>query len=721
MKNLLAFFLQMIIAMSFYAQGLSNVKEFQRKLDSLQRGQEKIQLIDSFLAKNEYSKALLKYAQMELELSEELKSEKLISKSYYNLAKIHYNAQEYNLCIPYYKKYELSSKFIADDTLSVNAYYEISSAYFYNEQHDLSIYELRKAVPIVLKLSDLYRLSQIYRAIGRGYLNLSEMDSAYVYLKKSLDISISDDSLHKNTIFTLSAIGKYYFIKEEYRKSLEYQFKALEILGNYPYPQAKALIFYRIADTYYQLNKLDSALVYCRYLNSKNKNNRIYNSVKFITGKIYYKKNQLDAALAYLDSAYINSRKIENINLIDKILGIYAKIYAKKGDLKKTIYYKDARLDFYEKMIKRLNKQKIKNINILMDIDKFRTKNDQLLEQKKKNEMKLEESKKLNFAFALIIILGALVVLVTLYSLKKIKDKQLVIEKQNSEIHEKNIELHENNLALQETLVKLQKTQEQLIHSEKMASLGMLSAGIAHEINNPINFVYAGINSLSRDFNDIKPVVSAIKEVDPESKNLKEEIKNIEKIKEENFFDEAFDAIPQIISDIRIGADRTAEIVRGLRYFSRTDKEEMQSVNIHEGIETSLLLLKNKYKKSIEIIKNYDSALPELKCYPGKMNQVFLNILSNAIDSIEGKGSIIITTKSENGNILISIKDSGSGMTEETKSKLFDPFFTTKPVGKGIGLGLSITYSIIKEHNGEIKVLSKIGKGTEMIIILPLT
>jgi signal transduction histidine kinase len=249
----------------------------------------------------------------------------------------------------------------------------------------------------------------------------------------------------------------------------------------------------------------------------------------------------------------------------------------------------------------------------------------------------------------------------------------------------------------------------------------MLSAGIAHEINNPINFVYAGINSLLRDFEDIKPVITKINDLKYDDENLKEKVKSIEKLKKENYFDEAFGAIPEILEDIKLGADRTAEIVKGLRVFSGSDKNESELIDIHEAINTSLILLKNKYKRRINIIQNYGNNIPLLNCFPVKINQAFLNIISNAIDAIEGEGKIWITTRKEKNNIVVSIKDSGKGIDKKIINKLFDPFFTTKDVGKGTGLGLAITYGIIQEHNGSIKVVSEPGKGTEFIITLPLT
>ncbi len=302
----------------------------------------------------------------------------------------------------------------------------------------------------------------------------------------------------------------------------------------------------------------------------------------------------------------------------------------------------------------------------------------------------------------------------------EISQKNHKLSEINEEVHAINDELKEKNDRLSTALKELKQVQNQLVHSEKMASLGVLSAGIAHEINNPINFVYAGINSLLRDFQDIEPVITAVSEINPDTKDLELKLNNIKKLKEENYFDDAFEAIPAIINDIKLGADRTAEIVKGLKSFSRYDKTELHVLDVHEGLDTSLLLLKNKYKNHIEIVKNYDLNIPPINCFPGKINQAFLNIISNSIESIGEKGVIWITTQKQKNKILISVKDNGCGIPEAIREKLFDPFFTTKPVGEGTGLGLSITYGIIHEHEGEINVISEVNVGSEFIISLPV-
>lgn len=317
------------------------------------------------------------------------------------------------------------------------------------------------------------------------------------------------------------------------------------------------------------------------------------------------------------------------------------------------------------------------------------------------------------------IAISIMATIATLLVLRLIRKKNAKLVLQKERIDYMNAQLIENNEELQASLDEVKLMQKQLIQSEKMASLGVLSAGIAHEINNPINFVYAGINSLLRDFKDIEPVIEKISQLDPNSENLREQLLEIEKLKEENYYNDAIEAIPSIINDIKIGADRTAEIVKGLRRFSRTDQGSLVPYDLHDGLETSLLLLRNKYKNHVQIVREYDPEMPELMCFAGKLNQVFLNIISNAIDAVSQNGQIIVKTAFKDPWVEISIKDNGCGMDKAMLAKLFDPFFTTKPVGQGTGLGLSITYGIIKEHNGKIEVFSELNVGTEFIITIP--
>jgi len=291
------------------------------------------------------------------------------------------------------------------------------------------------------------------------------------------------------------------------------------------------------------------------------------------------------------------------------------------------------------------------------------------------------------------------------------------IEKHFHELSEVNEKLNVQKEELQTILENLKRTQNQLIQSEKMVSIGQLVAGIAHEINNPVNFISAGVDSLSTNLEEIKQVLDIYHKIT--SDNVAEKLNEIEELKAKVEYKEAIREINKLIESIKNGTKRTTDIVRGLRTFSRLDEDILKMADLHEGLDSTLILLHNKYKNRIEVIKNYGN-LPQVECYPGQLNQVFMNLLSNAVDAIDDKGTITINTSLSYGLIKISILDTGQGIPENIREKIFDPFFTTKGVSKGTGLGLSISQSIIEKHRGTISVKSEPGKGTEFIIMIPV-
>jgi signal transduction histidine kinase len=276
---------------------------------------------------------------------------------------------------------------------------------------------------------------------------------------------------------------------------------------------------------------------------------------------------------------------------------------------------------------------------------------------------------------------------------------------------------------LQVTISKLQTTQSQLIQTEKMSSLGQLVAGIAHEVNNPVNFISGNLTYASTYTNNLFKLISAYQQSHPEP------TASVQTILEEIDFDFLQTDFPQVISSMQIGANRIREIVLSLRNFSRMDESEFKDVNIHEGIDSTLLILQHRLKANherpmISLVKQY-AELPLIECAAGLVNQVFMNLISNAIDAMEDADQqqspeIQICTSIENNGISIKIIDNGPGIPENLRHRLFDPFFTTKPVGKGTGLGLSISYQIITEkHAGKLKCHSTIDQGTEFWIWLP--
>jgi len=283
-------------------------------------------------------------------------------------------------------------------------------------------------------------------------------------------------------------------------------------------------------------------------------------------------------------------------------------------------------------------------------------------------------------------------------------------------------------------LYKLQQTQAQLVQTEKISSLGQLVAGVAHEVNNPVSFVAGNLHHASQYVADLIKHLHLYQQYFPNSPD--EIAENAEEIDLEYVLED----LPKMLSSMKVGTDRIREIMQSLRNFSRVDESGKKPVNIHDGLDSTLMILQHRLKAkperpAIQVVKEYGN-LPPVECYPGQLNQVFMNLIANAIDvfdeynssrtytEIERRPNIIrIRTEVLDGNqVVIRIVDNGLGMTEEVRSRLFDPFFTTKPVGKGTGLGLSISYQIVVEkHLGKIECNSASGEGTEFAIAIPIS
>ncbi|MEN7548554.1 PAS domain S-box protein [Rapidithrix thailandica] len=310
-------------------------------------------------------------------------------------------------------------------------------------------------------------------------------------------------------------------------------------------------------------------------------------------------------------------------------------------------------------------------------------------------------------------------------TLRKITEEQL--KRYSEEMRVLNEELSMQNRKLEMAYAELnhahkelKSTQSHLIEAEKMASLGQLTAGIAHEINNPINFVSVSVKPLLKDLDIIKSVLNKVEAFDKTTIEI-EEVKSLITLYKQLKVNEVFSEVDLLLKGIKEGTDRTAEIVDGLRHFSRMDSAGVfRYADLNEGLESTLTLLSNKLKKTIKVEKDLRE-LPKVQCQIGRINQVFMNILNNAIQAVGTKGTIYIKTWNENSHkVMVSIKDTGLGLDEKLKSKIFEPFFTTKDIGEGTGLGLSISYGIIEQHNGKITVHSLPGHGTEFIITLPV-
>ncbi len=310
------------------------------------------------------------------------------------------------------------------------------------------------------------------------------------------------------------------------------------------------------------------------------------------------------------------------------------------------------------------------------------------------------------------------------------EENQRLIHEQKSilkqEVNLRTAELQASKNNLEKTVHDLQLTQKQLVESEKLASLGQMTAGIAHEINNPVNFVRSNVQPLKRDVDELLEIINEFKNpIDP--KDLPTKWEFLLKRYQELDIDYLQKEIHQLLNGIDEGSKRTADIVRSLRVFSRMDRDVLVLADVNECISSTLMVMKNITSKEATVITELETHLPQIMCFPGKLNQVLMNLISNAVHATKmdnrsiGDRLVTVKTSAHENKIQIVVKDNGSGMKDEVRKKIFDPFFTTKQVGEGTGLGLSIVLGIVHEHGGEINVESEWGVGTSFIITLPMS
>ena len=297
-------------------------------------------------------------------------------------------------------------------------------------------------------------------------------------------------------------------------------------------------------------------------------------------------------------------------------------------------------------------------------------------------------------------------------------------EKLESRVNERTRELSQALGDVEKSNVQLKHAQAQLIQSEKLAGLGQLAAGVAHEINNPIGYIQSNLNSLQEYFQDLLGLISRQTEFQSAWKRndrvrLTELARELDELGRKTNLDGLVSDLGRLVDETRQGTERVSKIVKNLKAFARADSGKPEPVNLNERLEETLTVINNELKYKAEVVREFGD-IPSVMGMPGELNQVFLNLLVNAAQAIPKRGEIRIRTFAQDGHVGVEIKDNGAGIPEENLPRIFDPFFTTKAPGKGTGLGLSVAYGIVEKHKGRIEVDSKVGQGTRFTVFLPV-
>jgi signal transduction histidine kinase len=577
--------------------------------------------------------------------------------------------------------------------------------YWFTSGHDKGYEYMNESYRISSEIGDEKGQALSLQLLAFLNWDMGQYDKAFAYIHESK--RLFDKLDYKDFIaWCHYSYGVFYFDLKDYSKALQNYETALPIFKEVPNAIGISRVTSGIGSVYFALGNLDKALQYGQEaLKSNTEVGHWLGEARALNdiGNVYLRLGNTKEAEKYLLDSYKIREAANNRQSMNTSLQGLARLYIQTQEYDKALNAALNALQCAEtigvkhkifqthQLLSEIYKKMDDPWKSLEHFEKFFSVKSEVLDEQANNKLKSLETK---------------------HATEKAEHEAEIYKLRNGE--------------LREALEKLKKAQSHLVQSEKMASLGQLTAGVAHEINNPINFVSANITPLKRDINEIVELLEKYSELD--ENNYQNRISEIRKIKNKVDFNYTITEINSLLNGIEEGSRRTAEIVKGLRNFSRLDEEDMKKANINEGIQSTLVLLKSKLKQnSIEVINSFDD-LPEIECYPGQLNQVFMNILSNAIDIIadtvsskKEKHKIFITTSKENDNIKISFRDTGKGMSEEVKKKIFDPFFTTKDVGKGTGLGLSISYGIIQKHKGTIRVNTEEKKGTEFLITLPVS
>lgn len=628
-------------------------------LDSEYHDSLKIDKLNEYIYKysSNFPEIILAYSDSAIELSEKMKDSTRLNYSITRKGAVQYYLGDYNSSLENYFLALTIKEKIGEMSSAWREYNNIGLILRNYNQSEEALKYFKITLEHVLKTGNKPAEAIVWNNIGISLRGLKQYEEAKEALEKAYKIN-SEIGANLPMAQDLNNLGNIYKDQKKFKQAIEYYEKALEI------------------------NKSEDI----RYEVAQNLNN---------LSEVYLVLNEFSKAKMYLKESeeVLSTIKADQLKLIN--LDFYGRFYTQVKNYKQAILYKNEYIAlrdslFFTNRIKQFNQLKtianaekeIQEIEFLKKINSIQ-----------KEKIRIQRVIQFGGGFLTLSLLVLLFIVIRDLKTKRnlnysLREHILEEETLNEELKSTNEELNSQRDSLEEALVNLQSTQKQLIHSEKMASLGLLASGIAHEINNPLNFIKGGVFGLEVYF----------------SENLEEHIPEVS----------------PLLDGINEGIHRAADIVSSLNHYSRRDDLKMIECDIHAIIDNCLTIVQNQTKNRIEVEKRYTDKEHTIIGNEGKLHQAILNVLINAIQAIEGKGTIAVKTFITNKKFELIISDSGCGISPENLKKIHDPFYTTKDPGKGTGLGLSITYNLLQEHKGNIEVESELKKGTDVIITLPL-
>ena len=638
-------------------------------------------------------------------LAEKLDYQRGIAESFSNLGNCFYLRSDYKEAQESFQKaIDLNTKIenLSDLALSLNG---IGMVHIQQGNYPLALDYVQKSLKIAEQINDKERISFANYNIANCHLNLGDYGTALEYY--DLSLTISNELGRKDFIsVNLRDMGQAHTQLKNYEEAQRFFERSLEIMEELDDQKGISFTLVTLGILHKKQNRLDQAFTYFKQAADLSKEHDFKHNLcnsYLCLGESYIERNDYESALNYALSGLLIAKELKIIPEQRDAFKQLSNIYETEGNYKNAYQSYKAFKALDDSIFSEESIRTIANLRSLHEYEKEKQKT--VLTQLQKDAVQEAEARwqrtVRDFFIVAFIVTAVLVLIVFRISTQRKKANRILSNQkdeiegtykqlywQNEEIQQQNEVLTSQRIKLESTLDKLQKAQSQLVQSEKMASVGVLTAGIAHEINNPLNFIHGGKSALDKYV----------------KKNLK---KHESKMK-------------PLLDTIDMGIKRVTGIVLSINRFSRESGNKKERCEIGLILDNCLLMIQNQIKARIKVEKHYTEESFELLCQEGELHQVFLNVLMNAVQSIEGRGTIAIATELRGADLEVSVSDTGCGISPQNLDKVTNPFFTTKDPGKGTGLGMSISYNIIKGHKGKIQFESKEGEGTTVIVTLPV-